>query len=323
MRRRQALWIGTAALAAAGGLAGWRDYAATLDAAHAAVAAAGRPRRFVTRHGPCEVAETGHGPPLLMIHGTGGGYDQGLRFAAPLAARGWRVIAPSRFGYLGTPFPSDPGPEAQADALADLLDGLGIARAAIVGGSAGAIPALAFALRHPGRTAALIPMVPATFVPGRPAPPPPDTFARWMIETGLRSDLLFWAALRLSEDRLIAALLATDPARVSAASAAEQARVRAILHGILPVSLRYRGLLNDARWAADPPDLPLSGIRAPTLAISAEDDRFGTAAAARHIGSTVPGAQALVLPDGGHVWVGHNDAVMGAADAFLRRHLPT
>jgi pimeloyl-ACP methyl ester carboxylesterase len=144
--------------------------------------------------------------------------------------------------------------------------------------------------------------------------------AGWMIETGLRSDLLFWAALRLSEDRLTAALLATDPARVAAASAAQRARVRAILHGILPVSLRYRGLSNDARWAADPPDLPLSGIGAPTLAISAEDDRFGTAAAARHIAATVPGAEALILPDGGHVRVGHDDAVMGAADAFLRRH---
>lgn len=321
MRRRRVLFLGAAGLAAAGGLAGWRDYSATMAAARAAVAAAGVPRLVPTRHGPCEVAEAGDGPPLMMIHGTGGGYDQGLLFAAPLAARGWRVIAPSRFGYLGTPFPADAGPEAQADALANMLDALGIARAAVAGGSAGAIPALAFAIRHPDRTAALLPLVPATFVPGRPAPPPPNAFARWMIGRGLRSDALFWAAMRLSEDRLIETLLATDPALVAAAPPEERARVRAILHGILPVSLRYEGLLNDARWAGNPPDLPLAGIKAPVLAISAEDDRFGTAAAARHIAATVRGAEALILPDGGHVWVGRNAEVMDAADRFLRRHI--
>lgn len=320
MRRRQAIFLGAAALLAGGGVAGWRDYSRTLDRARAAIAAAGAPRLAETRHGPCEYAEAGAGPPLLMIHGTGGGYDQGLLFAAPLVARGWRVIAPSRFGYLGTPFPPEAGPDAQADALADLLDLLGLERVAVAGGSAGAIPALAFAIRHPQRTAALLPLVPASFVPGRPAPPPPNAFARWMIETGLRSDALFWAALRLSEDRLIATLLATDPELVAAASPAEQARVRAILHGILPVSLRSEGLLNDARWAGDPPDLALATITAPTLAISAEDDRFGTAAAARHIAATVPGAELMLLPQGGHVWVGQDDKVMSAADAFLRRH---
>jgi pimeloyl-ACP methyl ester carboxylesterase len=321
MQRRRAILWGVAALLAAGGAAGWRDYGRTLAQARQALAAAGRARRAATRHGPCEYAEAGEGPPLLMIHGTGGGFDQGLLFAAPLIARGWRVIAPSRFGYLGTPFPDDAGPAAQADALADLLDRLAIPRAGVIGGSAGAIPALAFALRHPERTAALIPLVPATFVPGRPSPPPPDAMARWIIERGLRSDVLFWAALRLSRDRMTATLLATDPALVARASPREQARVRAILFGILPVSDRCEGLLNDARWAANPPDLPVAAIAAPTLAISAEDDRFGTADAARHLAATIPGAELLILPDGGHVWVGRDDAVMGAADAFLRRHI--
>ena len=56
-----------------------------------------------TPRGSIEYAEAGNGPPLLVVHGAGGGYDQGLEFGEPLARHGFRVIAMSRFGYLGTP----------------------------------------------------------------------------------------------------------------------------------------------------------------------------------------------------------------------------
>ena len=60
-----------------------------------------------TRCGPIEYHEAGSGVPLLAVHGSGGGFDQGMAFAAPLAHRGIRVIAMSRFGYLRTPMPVD------------------------------------------------------------------------------------------------------------------------------------------------------------------------------------------------------------------------
>ncbi len=279
MRRRTVL-AGLAAATAAGGGVLWAGHARRLGRARAAITADAEPRAIDSPWGRVEYAVAGAGPPVLMIHGTGGGFDQALLFTRPLVAAGWQVIAPSRFGYLGSGFPADAGPEAQADALAALLDALGIARLPVIGGSAGAIPAIAFALRHPSRTAALLPVVPVAHVPGRPAPPPPDAVAAAILRRGLRSDLLFDAGVALAEDLMIASLLATDPALVRAAGPAERARVRAILHGILPVSLRARGLLNDARWAGDPPAMDLAGIAAPTLTISAEDDRFGTAAAA-------------------------------------------
>jgi len=315
--RRRGVVLGAAALAAAAGMAA-SDYRQMLSASASACAAGPVARVLPTRHGPCEYAESGTGEPVLMIHGTGGGHDQGLLFAHGLISAGFRVIAPSRFGYLGTPLPPDPGPEAQADALADLLDGLGIARVAVIGGSAGAIPALAFALRHPEHTRALVALVPATHVPGRPAPPPPNPIARWIIETGLRSDILMWAGIRLDRDRMIATLLATDPALVKCADPRERERVAAILEGILPVSLRAAGLVNDARWAADPPAFSLGRIAVPTLAISALDDRFGAADAARTIATAVPGAELMLLPDGGHVWVGHDAQVTARIVAFLR-----
>lgn len=89
---------------------------------------------LVTKCGPIEYQETGVGVPLLAVHGSGGGRDQGMAFAARLASAGIRVIAMSRFGYLRTSMPADASAAAQADAHVCLLDALGINRAAVMGG---------------------------------------------------------------------------------------------------------------------------------------------------------------------------------------------
>src|SRR5574342_220699 len=56
-----------------------------------------------TACGAIEYAAVGEGPAILLVHGAGGGFDQVLEPARELAARGFRVISPSRFGYLRTP----------------------------------------------------------------------------------------------------------------------------------------------------------------------------------------------------------------------------
>ena len=308
------LGIGAGALAAGGAAT-----ALSFDAAMARANAGVSPdlsRVIPSRHGDLEYAEAGAGTPLLMIHGTGGGFDQGLLFARPLIARGYRVIAPSRFGYLRSSFPSAPTSTNQADALVDLLDYLGIDRIAVSGGSAGALSALEFAVRHPDRTAALLPVVPATYVPSRTLTQtqPPEIEAAMTL---LRSDFLFWMALNILPDLMIGNLLATDPALLKSASPAEAARAKEILWSILPVSRRADGLINDAMLAANPAETDLAAITAPTLAISVEDDRFNTAAAARYIAATVPGGKSIVYPTGGHIWLGHDAELFAAIDSFL------
>jgi 2-hydroxy-6-oxonona-2,4-dienedioate hydrolase len=101
-----------------------------------------------------------------MIHGTGGGFDQGLGFASALEQHGYHIVAPSRFGYLRSDFPVDPSLANEADAFVALLDHLGVDRLPVIGGSAGALSASAFALRHPDRCTALILLVPAANVSG-------------------------------------------------------------------------------------------------------------------------------------------------------------
>lgn len=315
MWRRTVLGLGLLAIVALAGGVTQRAYARDIAAARARTH--GRSEVFASRFGTIEYAVAGSGPPVLMVHGTGDGFDQGLAFSEPLVVAGWRVIAPSRFGYLRSDFPSDPSSESQADAFVDLLDHLGIDRIPVIGGSAGALSAMAFALRHPDRCAALIALVPAAFAPNRPPPRPPNAAAQAIIAYGLRSDFLFWLGMTAAEDAMIGTLLATDPALVHAASPEEQARVRAILHDILPVSDRARGLINDRKLAGSPEPMALGTIRAPTLALSLADDRFETLDAARHISSSVPGAQLISFPTGGHVWVGRNDEVFAGVSGLL------
>lgn len=317
--RRTVLGLGLAAggLTIAGGATSIA-YSAAIARAEAMVAPE-LSKVIVSRFGDIEYAEAGAGAPLLMVHGTGGGFDQGLFFARRFSEAGYRVIAPSRFGYLRSAFPDDPSSENQADAFVDLLDAFGIERIAIAGGSAGALSALSFAIRHPTRCAALLPLVPASYVP-RNTPVqsvPPDQMR--MAMAALRSDFLFWLAITTLPDLLTEALLATSPALVKAARPEEQARARHILQSILPVSRRADGLLNDALLAGNPAPMALETITAPTLAVSYEDDGFGTAAAARYIGERVPGAKVHVYADGGHIGIGHDDESFVLIDGFLKQ----
>jgi 2-hydroxy-6-oxonona-2,4-dienedioate hydrolase len=274
--------------------------------------------------GPIEYAVAGNGPPVLLVHGAGGGFDQALDFGAGLVDRGLRVIAMSRFGYLRTPLPADASAAAQADAHACLLDSLRIERATILGASAGAPSSLLFALRHPRRTSALVLLVPAAYAPradGAPAlTTPPGT--GFLFDSALRSDFLFWAAIRAARTTVIRAILATPPDLVVRSSESEQARIQQTLDHILPVSPRRRGLLNDAAILNGSLRYESERIVAPTLIISAVDDLFGTYAIGRYTATQIPGARFIGLPDGGHLWVGHHQRVISEIAAFVTTHQP-
>lgn len=290
------------------------------DLASAAARAAQGSTVVTTRCGPIEVQQAGEGIPLLMIHGSGGGHDQGMDWARPLTREGIRVIAMSRFGYLRTPRPGDATPEAQADAHVCLLDALGIGKAAAVGVSAGAASALQMALRHPDRVSALVLVVPIAWKPGSVAdsmPPVSDQKDEWLLRL-LGSDFLYWAGLRVARDQVFRHVLATPPDLVHAASEREQARVNALAERVLPVSRRALGLRDDTRLGKGLGPVALETIRVPTLTISARDDGFGTYAGAEYTASRIPGARFIGYEHGGHLLVGHDEAVREAIVGWLR-----
>ena len=267
-----------------------------------------------TRCGPIEYQEAGSGVALLAVHGSGGGYDQGMAFAGGLAQRGIRVIAMSRFGYLRTPMPADASAAAQADAHVCLLDALGIGKAGIVGGSAGAPSALQVAIRHPDRVSALVLLVPLAYKPptqADSAPPLPP----WVEKTMMRmisSDFLFWAALQVARDQVIKVVLATPPELLTTASSQERTRINTMLDHILPVSERASGLTSDTAVGKHLTPSPLQAVRAPALVISARDDRYGTFATAQYTASQIADARFIGFDQGGHTLVGHDAEVMDA-----------
>ena len=316
MSTRRTFLLGLGGLAVAGGsyaLGGFREARAQAD-----TRLFGQSTVIDSSAGALEFAEAGDGPPLMMIHGTGGGFDQGLLFGAALRERGFRIVAPSRFGYLRSAFPDDASPAHQADALVELLDHLRIDRLPVVGGSAGALMAAEFALRHPDRCSHLGLLVPAANLTNRD-PVEFTGLQKLAVNTVLGSDAAFWALSRLAPARMIKTLLATDPALLDSVGAKERQRAEAILSQIFPITRKTLGLRNDAIWAGSPSPIAYEQIAAPTLILSCEDDLFGTADTARLLAARIPGAQLTVYPTGGHIWLGHDDDIADAVAAFVRQ----
>lgn len=277
-------------------------------------------RVIQTRCGSIEVAEAGQGPPLLVVHGTGGGFDQGISLGIDVAQHGFHVIAPSRFGYLRTPYPADASAQAQADQFECLLDALAIDRITLIGASAGANSALQFAIRHPDRTHALILLVPATYKPKDVPASAPERSASsdWMLMKVVSSDFLFWFVSRFAHDTAIQWVFATPIADYEAAAAQEQRRADRLLKEVLPISARVQGLLNDAHIAGDPPLYALELIRAPTLIFSVRDDLFGTYASAQYTAAHIPGARFVGYERGGHLWLDHHLEILETMATFVQ-----
>jgi 2-hydroxy-6-oxonona-2,4-dienedioate hydrolase len=311
-RRQWLLGVGSVALLGTGYLRSRFSHA--VEAAEQRIN--GRSQTIVTKFGTLEYAVAGSGSPLLMIHGTGGGFDQGLSFASGLLKRGHQIISPSRFGYLRSDFPVDPSIANQADAFVALLDHLRIDRLAVMGGSAGALSATAFALRYPDRCTKLILLVPAANVSGAD-PVAMSAMREVVVRTMLNSDFLFWSALELVPENLVGTLLATDPKLLTTVSPLERKRAFDILSDMMPIHARAKGMLNDALQAGHPAKVDFSALKMPMLIISAEDDRFGTAATARKIAEIVPHAELTILENGGHIWLGHDEVVIERIKAFL------
>lgn len=289
------------------------------DMAAARTSTVGRSQVVDSPWGPIEYADVGSGPPVLFIHGSGGGFDQALAFGAPLAGQDVRIIAPSRFGYLRSAMPAGATVEMQADALDWLMRRLGVEQAVIFGGSAGALAATQLALRHPERCRGLVLAVPALYapdrLPGANAAPNPAT--QRAIDAALGSDLLFWAGVKTAPDFMTRMVLATDPATVKAAAKSERERVRRAMFHILPVSARREGLLMDSATAGTPPAWPVERIACPTLVIGARGDLYETDKAARYTSGRIPGGRLVLYPDGGHLWVGHDAEMWREVAGFV------
>jgi len=260
---------------------------------------------------------------MLIVHGAEGGFDQGIDMTSAMAGRGYRLIVPSRFGYLRSTMPGNPTTAMQADAYVQLLDHLGIDKVVVVGISAGAWSSMQFAIRHPDRCRALVLLVPANYLPAGTA-----IHGGAVVSAMVHSNFVAWALLKLMPimpGGMTRMMLGTDSAVVRAADPSEKARVQQVLDHLLPVSQRIAGMNFDIKTAATHEPYSIEKIACPVLAISAEDDRFGTATRAKYIAASVPDGRAIIFPTGGHALVGHYADALREIASFLQtlqaRHL--
>lgn len=315
-RVRQWLFLGIVGVLAVGAGATYLAYARDLQATRDRLAAGSQ--IVETRHGPVEYTTWGEGPPVLVVHGAGGGYDQGISIARAFGGEGFRWISPSRFGYLRTPLPADASTAAQADAFADLLDSLEVERVAIVAMSGGVPPSLQFAERYPDRTAALVLLSSAPYTPLTAAEqelPVPI----WVYQALFSSDFPYWVLQNVAPSSL-EPMFDITPTLRAASPPEEQPFIAGQVDAFQPVTDRIDGVQNEGT-AIDPnAHYALEAITTPTLVIHAEDDHINPFSFGEYTAQHIPNAQFMSLETGGHLLLGHHAEVRARVNAFLRQH---
>jgi pimeloyl-ACP methyl ester carboxylesterase len=281
------------------------------------------PTTVNTSRGPVEYVSFGEGPAVLAVHGAMGGYDQSALLAKTIGEPGYRYLAVSRPGYLGTPLTSGQTSEQQADLFAAMLDALGIGRAAVMAVSGGGPSALQFAIRHADRCWGLVLVSTCS---GKIEQRVPMAFS---VITWLARRPWFVAALRRRTAR--------DPegaARRSIADPVVCARtlqdpesgplLRALqLSTYDRMARRLPGTSNDIAVTRTT-TYPLEQIAVPTLVVHGTIDRLvpfdqhGKVLATR-----IPGAELLAIEGGEHVAIfTHRRDVRTRVTGFLRAHRP-
>lgn len=124
-------------------------------------------RIIKTKNWKLHYNEAGEGPALVLLHGSGAGASGWSNFSKniPALAEKYRVIAVDIPGWGGSQAVRYPQRD-HTGALLELLDELGIEKAALVGNSMGGAISVRFAYEHPERVSHLITMGASAGVPG-------------------------------------------------------------------------------------------------------------------------------------------------------------
>lgn len=272
-----------------GGLV-YRQYQTDISRAYQRVSSGGKV--IETACGPIQYTEFGEGPPMLLVHGAGGGYDQGQYFAKVIGGN-YRWIAPSRFGFLGSSVPAEASSSRQADAHACLLDALGIEQVGVVGVSMGGPSSLLFARQYPHRTNSLAMISAASHaIPPRPA------ILTTVFDLFL-NDFVYWSMVKLSPSGLLVAL--GVPMEVQQQlSPVEVAELNAFLESIVPMGARRQGQLLEQQMS-EYDATQISKIQTPTLVMHAPDDTLVAIEQGKFTANNIPGAQFITMEKGGHL----------------------
>ncbi|MFJ3417699.1 alpha/beta fold hydrolase [Streptomyces sp. NPDC086082] len=244
------------------------------------------------------VAETGDGPPVLLLHGGGPGASGVSNYQRNIGelAKQYRVIVPDLPGYgRSTKGVDGADPFGHlADAIRGLLDELGLDKAHLVGNSYGGACALRLALDSPDRVDRMVLMGPGGVGTTRALPTPGlnsllnyysgDGPSRLKLEKFIRTYLVFNAAD--VPDGVIDARYrdSIDPEVVAAPPLRR------------PTSLR-------AVWKTDfTRDARLSRLPVPTLVLWGAADKVNRPSGGRMLAERMPNCDLYEVANTGH-WV--------------------
>jgi pimeloyl-ACP methyl ester carboxylesterase len=265
-------------------------------------------------YGNVEYTEGGAGPHVLVIHGSGGGYDQGELIVQSFLDKGFHWIAPSRFGYLRSTYREGATFDHQAHAYAALLDHLGVESASVVALSHGGPSALLFAALCPERVSSLC-LISAGVTAAPTGERGQADKKGNMLTTIYQHDWLYWGITKLFKKRFTGLMGATG-AVIRELTPGQRELVDRIIAEMNPVSPRSAGVVFDNR-AVLPGDR-IAAIRAPTLILHAADDMLQPYHNAEFAAATVPGARLVCFERGGHLLMAVEQAVIRAA---VQKHI--
>jgi pimeloyl-ACP methyl ester carboxylesterase len=275
-----------------------------------------------TRLGPVQCATVGKGAPVLVVHGTPGGYDQALAMSRFLDDQRFQAILPSRPGYLETELGDRGSLDAQADLLAAVLDSLDVERAGVLCWSGGGPPAYRLAVRHPDRVHALI----ACDCVSKAYPRPHESASDKLMFHTRAGQWLLRVLIAHSPKQVITSSLEQegDLSKEKLAQRAQEvfddpAKRQLVLDVSATISQvgRKAGYDNDIEQFETIDDLELERITAPSLIVHGSADTdvepdHGASAAAR-----IPNAELLELDTGTHfAFYTHPDADRAQARAI-------
>jgi pimeloyl-ACP methyl ester carboxylesterase len=275
---------------------------------------------IATPFGDVEFTHGGAGRDVLVIHGSGGGYDQGELIAEAVLGNGFHWITPSRFGYLGSGFNDGATWDDQAHAYAVLLDSLAIDEVAVVAMSQGGPSALLFALLYPGRVTSLTLIscgVAASQAAGQVAANEKGDRLAAIFE----HDIVYWTISKFFKKQLMA-LIGVGPEIYDGLTERQRQLAVRFIDEMNPVSLRSDGAAFDNR--ARMPGERIAAIAAPTLILHAADDGLQLYHNAEFAAAEIPNARLIRFEAGGHFIIGtEQQAISLAVASHIARHATT
>jgi pimeloyl-ACP methyl ester carboxylesterase len=265
-----------------------------------------------TEYGEIEYAVEGKGPAVLVIHGAGGGYDQGMLIGKKALGDGFTFISVSRFGYLRSPFIANSTVENQTALYVELLNHLGVDKVIVVGASAGGPSALQFAHDYPERSSALVLLSAVSMFMGDEIPIPTR-----VINTIQRSDFLFWAVLKIFRTQF-SEMVGIPQNLYDDLTPEDKQYADDMLDFMNPISPRRPGNIHEAEIR------PLSGeamsrITVPTIVLHAKDDFLVTFDHAEFVHQNIKHSELVSFESGGHALVAELEIISARINDFLKK----